>query len=312
MAPIDPTQTPTSGRKAKTVTIEEEDSWEELATEPELPTTSKALPRPAGIPPAVAATARRHAEIQRAQGLPGPTVTLPGGGVWQPPFSGPFPPSAPSPFASNLSPPYPPVPPQVPHNSFGPNYTSVRIQQLQIELTDIATCELGLLNSVRVLEQHLIKSPQPVKPRKYAPMATEWTGVSLDAFSGPLSSNLSMDRSGALTTIHNMAHLLGLSRAVRLLREALEDKDRVDETYELRLLQFPLATTGPMAPVPPMPQSCMPQSCIMPPPPLSCLKENDVKKIVKEVLKESTSSEESQKEMIKLVRDVCMSSLQRN
>lgn len=312
MAPIESSQTPPSGRKPKTVTIEEEENWEELLTDPEVPTTSTAQPRSAGTPPIVtisATAAKQLAEINRAKGIPGPTHKLPGGSAWPPLMSGPsvsapFPPSASHPYA--MSPPYavPPPPHSLPQDNFFPNLNSSRVQQLQNELIDIATVDLGLLNSVRVLEQHLIQSPQDVKPRQYSPFGMEWRGVALDNFNGPLSTNLSLDRSGASMAVHNMGHLIGLSRAIRLLREALEDPDRVDVTYELNLFKYPLVpATGPIMPPPPPP---------MPPSPLSSLKADDVKNIVKEVLKESATSEESQREMIKLVRDVCMSSLQRS
>jgi hypothetical protein len=291
MAPIDSPQTPPSGRKPKTVTIEEEDNWEELAPENDLPTTSKAQPRPAVIPPAVASTLRQRAEIQRAQGRP----QVPGHPVCS------FPPPASQPFG--MPPPYPaPPPPQCfPYDSYGAHQSSTRIQQLQNELIEIATIDLGLLNSVRVLEQRLITSAQPAKPRQITPLGVEWRGVPLN--NAPLA-NLSLDRSGALMTIQNMGHLLGLSKAIKLLREALDDPDREDVKYEVNLFTY-----APL-PNPAMPMGAPPPP--MPPTPLTCLKADDVKNIVKEVLKESTSSEESQKEMIKLVRDVCMSSLQRH
>ena len=102
-----------------------------------------------------------------------------------------------------------------------------------------------------------------------------------------------------------MSNLIGLSKSIQLLRNAVADKDLVEIGYELKVVK-PVPITPPPAP-PPVP---------LPPPmpvgPSYVVQDKEFRTIAKEVVKDAIHeySEESQKEMIKLVRDVCLKSLE--
>ena len=195
-------------------------------------------------------------------------------------------------------PPPPPLHPQ--YDQFGRllNPTS-RIQQLENEIIDIASIDLGLLNAIHVLETHLIKSPEPPAARQFVVYGEKWTGVPLTG------SNFHHERNYATQTIREMSNLIGLSKSIQLLRNAVADKDLVEIGYELKVVK-PVPITPPPAPPP------VPLSPPMPVGPSYVVQDKEFRTIAKEVVKDAIHeySEESQKEMIKLVRDVCLKSLE--
>ena len=193
----------------------------------------------------------------------------------------------------------PPPPLHPPYDQFGrPLNPTSRMQQLENEVIDIASIDLGLLNAVHVLATHLIKSPESPAARQFVVYGDRWTGIPLS------SSNFHNERTYAIQTIREMSYLIGLSKAVQLLRNALADKDLVEVGYELKVVK-PL----PLTPAPPPPVSVSPP---MPIGPSYGVQDKEFRAIAKEVVKDAVReySEDSQKEMINLVRDICLKSLE--
>ena len=140
--------------------------------------------------------------------------------------------------------PAPPLHPQ--YDQFGrPLNPASRIQQLENEIIDIASIDLGLLNAIHVLATHLIKSPEPPAARQFVVYGEKWTGVPLT------SSNFHNERNYATQTVREMSNLIGLSKSIQLLRNAVADKDLVEIGYELKVVK-PLPINPPPAP-PPVP-----------------------------------------------------------
>lgn len=271
MAPVESTKTTSFTRNPRTTPVDDDDKWLEVMSEKE------------------------DEPIK-----PQPTQTRP-----TPPAPQPFQPTHPH---QSFPPPPVQVLPQGPlplpstFDSFGrPINPTSRLPQLENELIELASIELGLLNALDVLQKHLLKGVEHPIHRDFTSIGDNWTGLNLN--SNPFYN----ERTYATQNIREMGHLIGLSKAIQLLRDALADKDRVEIAYQIKLVK-------PTPPPPPPSISSLPSHPLVSHSPSYGVQEREFKAVAKEVVKDAIReySEDSQKEMIKLVRDVCLNSLQKN
>ena len=127
------------------------------------------------------------------------------------------------------------------------------------------------------------------------------------------------ERTSASAVLKDLGYLLGLKRAVKLLRDALADPDRKDIKCKFKVVPIPNVNMPMNLPLP----GCPPPPMPMPPqyvPPMSpttmqeqfrAVAKDLVKDTMKECKNEGSVMESVQQEMIKLLRDVCRDALQK-
>src|SRR5579859_843148 len=208
-------------------------------------------------------------------------------------FSGPFasPPLPSRPFG----PPQfggPTVPPMT-HDLYGRPLQN-EAQTLETQLVNLGEVQLGLATAVSILESHILPDANFPKVREITTVSYPNDSVSRLNFR---SSLLSGERHVSSTMLRDMGVLIGLKRAVKILQDAADDKDLVNVTYKLTLVQ---------PPAPPVPIMHGPQ-------PFGMFQEVEFRNIAKDILKDTVreykeeiakaNAQEIQKEMIKLCRD---------
>ena len=228
-------------------------------------------------------------------------------------------------FQTHPPPPSFPVNPMsvLAHDPYGSPSPTAQ-QNLETQLLRIAEVSLGTLNAVHILESHLWSnnpsSPKTtqidvnvIKPACYTPNGMYHYDSSPQAGIQP-SYFYQIERPNHSQMIRNMGYLLGLKRAIKLLRDAVADTEREDCTYVLKERPSP----------PPLPP---PQPMTMPPQlnpfglphPGPSTPEKELRLAAKDIVKDTVREykdtvvnpgvEEVQKEMIKLLRDVCRDAL---
>jgi len=294
MAPIDQLKYTSNTRKPSTFpVVEDDDKWTDLVSEKE----------------------GKDSPVQTEPIAPATTIT-----PTPEPVEGKFPPPMNiSGFPCNYGMP----------DSLGRS-TPTQQMSLEAQLIHLGEIELGLMNAVEILEKHLINTKkynithEPFElmvPNTYPITSTSYSRIT--ASPSTRSILYSNERQTAASALRDMAYLLGLRRAVNILKEALADENRKDATYTVK---------GSSHAVPPMPMP-VPPSPFPPPPPMyvtppgimnqntQLLQEKEFRNIAKDIVKESVreykdsvvgpSIEEVQQEMIKLCRDVCRDALNR-
>ena len=186
-------------------------------------------------------------------------------------------------------------------------------QKLESELLRIAEVKLGITKACRILETYLLD-----RKLTDGPYELTWN----DSLNAPgqivnspanRSTSYSIERSQGCSALRDMGYLIGLNRAVKILRNAVEEEDQNDDKlFAVRVMTL----SRPPNPFPP--QLPVPQPIFSP---TTFLNEQEIKKIsndiAKEVLREykeekvSSSMEVVQTEMIKLCRDVSLNALHR-
>jgi len=224
-------------------------------------------------------------------------------------------PPAPKPVQISHPPPPPPNPYGLPPRiSPYPPWQEIRVDSPQValetRLSELAQVELGLVNTIDILERYLIKNAQEVR---MGPSEIPVSYVPSTSFATVSSSVWSTNRSQAIQSVTDMGHLIGLKRAIKLLEDALNDPDRHDVKCTLKQV----------APPPPPPGPVYPLGVPMGPPPPCPYPHNEreirrvTKDVVKDMLKEykdgmgNPGQEDVQKEMIKLIRDISLQALQK-
>lgn len=213
-----------------------------------------------------------------------------------------------------VPPPPPSLPPYLPPmpGSLPPPLTIAQ-QQLESQLMQLAEIQLGLLNAAEILEKHLYNHEEnfPKDINEFQLFTSP--GSQRPALINPAFrfNQLISERSNLQQAVRDMAYIIGLNRAVKILREAAADRNRNDSKYTLKLVSstLPPIPMGPM--LPPLPYT----------PPLLSTQENQLRNLAKDIIKDtvkevkaenmSTALEEIQKEMIKLCRDVCRDAIGR-
>jgi hypothetical protein len=193
--------------------------------------------------------------------------------------------------------------------------------KLEAEVMHLAEVELGVMNAVHILEKHVLNA----RDRNMLNDSYELSFSTNYSLSNPgristspasRSFTYSTERQQSTSALRDMSYLIGLGRAVKILKEAVADKDRKDATYSVRV--------APLVPPPPPQMPSLPMY-VNPPsiqsPSLSAAQEKEFRNIAKEIVKESVreykdtvvgpSMEEVQQELIKLCRDVCREALHR-
>lgn len=177
---------------------------------------------------------------------------------------------------------------------------------LETQLMQLAEVDLGLLNAADILENHLLDKKLVDGP--YEIFVSTNVNSPGRVVQSPANRYYSYnsERQNSAAVVRDMAYLIGLEKAVKILRDAHEDRARKDATYSARVVS-----------INPPPSFPPPQPMMMPS--LPSINEaqfrNVAKEIVKDTLKKSKddnfsqSLEEVQKEMIKLCRDVCRDAL---
>jgi hypothetical protein len=186
-----------------------------------------------------------------------------------------------------------------------------RQMALEAQLMQLAEVDLGLLNAADILEKHLLG--KKLVEGSYEIFITTNINNPGQVVQSPANRNhcYSNERQNSTTVVRDMAYLMGLERAVKILRDAHEDRSRKNATYSIKIIGF----GPPPSPPPPLPQSLMVQTSF----PQTTINEDHFCTVVREVVKDTLkdckddsftkSSEEVQKEMIKLCRDVCRDAL---
>lgn len=195
--------------------------------------------------------------------------------------------------------------------------------KLEARLLHLAEVDLGLHNAISILDRHLVE--EPVEDNDTIQISSGLMNRPM-SYPGPPNpyggryNIYSTERTYASAVLKDMGYLLGLKKAVKILKDALADKDRVDVKYKLKVIQPPPLPTPP----PPMPQMCsvnmpmqLPQyagsmSMTTMQEQLRVVAKDIMKDTVKECKNEGAAATESvQQEMIKLLRDVCRDALQK-
>lgn len=204
--------------------------------------------------------------------------------------------------------------------------TPTQQMTLEAQLMHLAEIELGLINAVDIIEKHvlntrdrnLVHEPYELNfPTTYPTL----NPTRITASPANRSSVYNTERHNSAGALRDMAYLIGLGRAVKILKEAVADENRKDATYNVKIVPGPM----PMPPHPPFPPTPMMYPGL-PPSPLASqssqlLQEKEFRNIAKDIVKDSVreykdtvvgpSMEEVQQEMIKLCRDVCRDALNR-
>lgn len=200
-------------------------------------------------------------------------------------------------------------------------------QLLEAQLLHIAEVSLGYLNAVHVLESHVSILPPATKANQLDVIVNPTLSPSPSAFSHEGSRQPSrhyfyqLEHQNYTQMVRDMGYLLGLRRAIKILNAAVADTEREDVKYNIKQ----------RAPAPPPPQQPQPfnpmimpmnQPMYMHPPvaqPLPNSSEKELRSVAKDIVKDTVREyrdnvinpgvEEVQKEMIKLLRDVCRDAL---
>lgn len=298
-------KSPTTDKQSAAVELsDEEEKWTDLSDKdatitptPPPPSSEPKKPQrpspPATYPPAIqplsyAAEVGRYNSMMHASRIP------PSGPLY--PSLG----SVPSPHIHSH--PLPPAP-AIPAVS--------EAQKLENELVSLAECKLGLLNAAFILQKEAHPEVLPTEPRRellYCPN----TPYANPHPSG-CSIHYSSDRITCLSMVKDFGYLLGLERAIKILKAANIDRKRENVTYSFKVVSSP-------APLPPAPAQLQPYPpAIVPPGGIDQAKE--LRKAAKEIVKESIKEykkevldgvEEVQKEMIKLCRDVSIHAMNKH
>ena len=191
------------------------------------------------------------------------------------------------------------------------NYPNRQVA-LETQLMQYAEVDIGLLNAADILENHLLGKKLVDGPYEiYVPTTLNSPGRVVQSPANRYYT-YSNERQNSAAAVRDMAYLIGLEKAVKILRDAHEDPTRKDMTYSARVVSIS---------PPPVFPAHQPMGLPVPMPPQTSINEtqfrNIAKEIVKDTLKEckddnfSQSLEEVQKEMISLCRDVCRDALAR-
>jgi len=179
---------------------------------------------------------------------------------------------------------------------------------LEAQLMQLAEADLGLLNAADILEKHLLD--KNLVDGSYEIFVSTNINSPGRVVQSPANRyyTYSTERQNLSAVVREMGHLMGLEKAVKLLRDAHEDRTRKDITYTTRIV-----SASPPSPFPPSIVSQPPM------PPQISINETQFRNVAKEIVKDtlkqckddqfSQSLEEVQKEMIKLCRDVCRDAL---
>jgi hypothetical protein len=200
-------------------------------------------------------------------------------------------------------------------------------QLLEAQLVHIAEVNLGYLNAMHALEAHIAILPPVANPNQiyitidpaYSPHTTG--GVSHAPPRGVSRSYFYQnERQNYTYIVKEMGYLLGLRRAIKILNAAVADTEREDVKYNFALgpprPQPPIIQPAPpmMVPIPQQGFMQAPHSLALPNSPDKELR-SVARDIVKDAVREYKDNvinpgvEEVQKEMIKLLRDVCRDAL---
>jgi hypothetical protein len=203
----------------------------------------------------------------------------------------------------------PPPPCKVPFpaNPIPENY------KLETEIISIAEYKLGLLNASYLLQKEIHPDAIQGEYRReilvFGSPYTEKPVVGCNLYREEKHNSREM--------IIEISYLIGLERALKILKMAAADRRRENVTYSLKVVQPPAPPPPPSWPphlVPPL--GPVPPSPVTKPDTAKEIREA-TKSIVKETLDEykkeiSFGVEELQKEMIKLCRDVSIHAMNKN
>jgi len=174
----------------------------------------------------------------------------------------------------------------------------------------LAEVDLGLLNAADILEKHLLD--KKLVQGSYEIFLNTNINSPLRVVQSPANRFhiYSAERQNMATVVRDMAYLMGLDCAVKLLRDAHQDRSRTKAKFSARVIPLNLPPA-----FPPSPPFVLPPPM---PPPMS-INESQFRNVAREIVKDtlmeckgdnfSQSLEEVQKEMIKLCRDVCRDAL---
>lgn len=196
--------------------------------------------------------------------------------------------------------------------------------KLEARLLHLAEVDLGLHNAISILERHLVDEPAEDNDTIQISAALMNRPVSYPCPPNPYGGRYNIysgERTYASGILKDMGYLLGLKKAVKILKDALADTDRVDVKYKLKVIQPP-----PLPTPPPMPQMCgvvnpMPMQVPQYPGSMSMTTmQEQLRVVAKDIMKDTVkecknegagATESVQQEMIKLLRDVCRDALQK-
>jgi len=215
----------------------------------------------------------------------------------------------------------------LPHDAFTrhPPYPPTEQQLLEAQLLHIAEVSLGYLNAVHILESHVSILPPGTKANSLDVLVNASPGPTPGLFGYDSPRNFSRqyfyqaERQQCREMVSSMGYLLGLRRAIKILNAAVADTEREDVKYNIKRVAAP----PPQPPPQPYPPMMMPvnQAMYMPTPvtPPSNSSEKELRSVAKDIVKDAVREyrdnvinpgvEEVQKEMIKLLRDVCRDAL---
>lgn len=193
------------------------------------------------------------------------------------------------------------------HDPFGrPLHTPQSALEAQLVL--IGEVELGLLNAVAILERALIKEVDKSPSEPYQAVWLIHPPLRQNT-PGTRSTIWSSERFSSSQALRDMGYLIGLQRAVNLLREALGNPNRKDYSYTVKVVEQ----------TPPQPPP-LPHTIVSAMPPAGVTQDKELRGVAKDIVKDTVreykdeiitpAMEEIQKEMIKLCRDVCRDALQ--
>ena len=109
---------------------------------------------------------------------------------------------------------------------------------LEAQLMQLAEVDLGLLNAADILEKHLLD--KKLVEGSYEIFVTTNINSPGRVVQSPANRNYcySTERQNSAAVVRDMAYLMGLERAVKILRDAHEDRSRKDATYSAKIVHI--------------------------------------------------------------------------
>ena len=202
-----------------------------------------------------------------------------------------------------------PAPRQSPFQPWHDNRALSLQSILEARLYELAQLELGLLNTVDILERYLITNAEEIRAPCEIAISPTIPSPTVSVVSPMVWS---LNRSNAYQSVMDMGHLIGLKRAIKLLEDALGDPDRLDVKCTIKQVTPPPPPPIPQPPFgPPMHSTS----------PYSHSSEKELRNVAKDIAKDAVREykdgivdpgrEDVEKEMIKLIRDISLQALQK-
>lgn len=297
MAPIEQSTSKSALKVKASPTVEEDDKWTDLAIEKD----EKDAPTQTEAPQSKAQFQANNPPFNYLPMGQGPS---------------PMAPIMPMPMQTQLHTAHPQG-----YDAFG-RLLPTEQSTLENRINHIAEVTLGVLNASLILESHLSTPPIGSVGSKTVEMplvsSTTVDGTNYITYGShhgryaARSGFYQSERSNHAQMVRDMAHLIGLRRALKILQDAADDDTRENVKYAMKII------TPTPPPQPPQPQ--MLPAGYFPTPPATA--EKELKTIAKDLVKDTVREyrdavvmpgmEDVQKEMIKLCRDVCRDALNKN